>query len=561
MDDPDIDLLWPENPHWLPGDWRKVTDPLEQLRLISQNPLLATLTLSVNVAHSLLPNPDAKMALNSYTLLGGAIGKFSRDADIDIPQIYLDTLIPGKQGIIGTRNNTLIDDSKLPSITMIIHLIDAFSRLNLVNIHKMSSIIKFLKKAFPLNGSDKKTSTMMRTGCKNEIFYRKITYMILCFILGTYDWIEEPQFDFDVQCWIVDFFFKTKRKDMVKFYTDKKNKALILFSCTALILQTASQIPAYLKILESVYNWEELKTVTRNSVKEFRKALIDAKLIGRLTGPSYEIIEIVSEILRENISLRRDSFKSKKNDISNIFPNIISAAKNMHSGGIKKNRYNVMDLSGLSTVNSQIWKRAFSLIQQYGHGINWESFSRLGFTKRGEKCVLRILRDLDAGNPSNVDFYRSLGPGDFSIFLAYIAAQRNANEIHYTSLGKTIAEKQRESLRKIHHKLPWQDLPLNATDLYFCPNCLKFKPYTAKSKQTGIENVGYNPMTGRVYCFDSDKPECCHLLRIHMIGMALTVKRKTWILCCYCGKLCIYGNANIEDSFWWCGYCDRDCCH
>ena len=545
------DVVWPDDPHWLPTGWRAVQDPVDQMRLVSENPLLATLAGSVNAAAALLPDPDAVMFLNEHLMLGRRLSGVSRDAELDAGPFELSFVLPGP--------GTVVDDSRLPDMVPLLHLVDAFSRLNLVTSQQLA-LVGILKKGFPLNNTQKKVEDMVAAAAENdEIFYRTFVYMLLCFVGATYDWASGCPYDFEVQTWIVAFFMNSTHAELVALFREPFCRPVLIYTCTACLVQVVRHRPAYEKRVRSVYDWAAVEANVLAATHEFRGRLVAARHTRELTGPSVEIVRLVGEVLERHYGGLSDDFRTVKNDVSNVLPTIVTAAEQLELAGVLPDGApNQLSLSRLGQVPREHWWRTLALVREHGAGIKWSTLSRLGMSGRGEATVMEILERIADGDKSLPEFYTRLGPGDFTRFLAYIAVQRHVFEVDYTALSDRIRDRQERAIRERERLLDWQPLPRWTTHLPFCPTCNKFRVFHARSRYTGFENVTVNPLIGKFYCYNKEKPSCGMLIDVPMLGYALTVERQTWMLCCYCGELCRYGNGNIRDSYWWCGSCARD---
>jgi hypothetical protein len=547
--DVDLDVLWPDDPHWMPPGWEDVTDPVEQLRLISLNPTLATLCFSVNAAYRLLPDPDAQMFLNSHTMLGAAIAGCGFDDDILMSSIGISEVIPGP--------NALVDDSRLPDITSTLHILNIFSKLSLIKFNQVP-FNDILKKGLPLPGSDKQIEEMVVRECQNEMFFRTFTYMVFCVVMGTYDWIGECPYDYITQCWITHFFMFRKREDMVADYADPRNRNLMLYACTAFLIHSIGQVPPFEKKVRETYEWDNIIETTRQAIIAMREALMNARYTGLLQGPDETIYTIIADALPNHSKTLKDPFRTKKNSVASIFPNIRSAGESFTLTGVVGQETGPADMSGLVEVHQGHFSNTVFLSAEHGVGITAASFDALPLTPRGRVTALDILRTLESGVQSSADMYTRLGPGDFSVFMGYIAGQREVLRFEYHVLSDRVRARQERAIREKYQLVEWQPLPRKATHLPFCFSCENFKVFAAGEDRTGMDDVVFMPFIGSLYCFNHKNPDCCHLTEVPMLGGALTVNRATWMICCYCTQLCNHGHPDMQDSYPWCGYCDRD---
>lgn len=545
----DLDVLWPADPHWMPVGWADEKDPVERLRLVAENPVLAALALSVNAAYPLLPDPHARAFLNSHTALGAAVGGCRTDAEIAVSALQMQELAPGP--------STLVDDSRLPDIVSVLHFLNIFSKLSLIKNNQIP-FLDILKKGLPLLGSDKQIEEMVCRECDNEMFYRTFTYMVLCCIMGTYDWIGECPYDFVTQTWITHFFMFRQRASMVGDYADPSNRNLMLYACTAFLIHSIELVPPLEEMVREMYDWDNIVDITREAVVRMRIALVDARYTGRLAGPSPELLRIVADVLPDHSKTLKDSFRTKKSCVSSICPHIRNAARSFSTVGVVGEEPGPAPMDTIAEIHQGHFAHAVTLSQTFGVGITHDSFAAMPFTPRGRATALSILNTLERGEQSTVDMYTRFGPGDFSVFMAYIAAQRELLRFEYHVLPDRVTARQEQAIRKKHLLVEWEPLPREATHLPFCFSCERFKVYPAGEKRTGMWRVSYSPFTGSIYCVNNKNPDCCHLTEIPMLGGAFTVDRATWMICCYCAQLCNYGHPDMLDSYWWCGHCDRE---
>lgn len=544
----DLDALWPDDPHWLPPGWETEHDPVERLRLIAENPVLATLALSVNTVYPLLPHPDAVAYLNTHTMLGATVAGCQADTDILAGDMQLQTVLPGP--------GTLVDDSRLPDISSILPILNMFSKLSLIKNNQVPFLV-ILKKGLPLPGSDKQIEEMVCRECENEMFYRTFNYMVFCCVMGTYDWIGECPYDYVTQSWITHFFLFQTRGDMVALYGNPANRNLMLYACTAFLIHSIDLVPTFRDIVYSTYDWDNIITTTREAIVGMRQGLIDARYTNILTSPGPKIFDIIADVLPNHSKTLKDGFKTKKNNVSSIYPNVLNAAEAFLLEGVALGEKGPFPMHGIVDVREDVFLETVSLSQTVGVGINAESFGALPFTARGRITALDILSTLEDGDLSKNEKYMRLGPGDFSVFMAYVLAQRELMRFEHHTLSHRIYARQQRAIRENYQLVSWQPLPREATHLPFCPSCKKFKVFAAWDDHTGMDDVSFMPFTGAMYCVNNENPECCHLLEIPMLGYALTIDRATYMICCYCAKLCHYGNPDMIDSYPWCGYCER----
>lgn len=544
----DLDAVWPEDPHWLPPGWVDEHDPVEQLRLIAENPVLATLALSVNSVYPLLPNPDAVAYLNTHTMLGATVVGCRGDADILAGELQLQAVVPGP--------GTLVDDSRLPDISSILSILNMFSKFSLIKNNQVPFLV-ILKKGLPLPGSDKQIEEMVCRECENEMFYRTFNYMVFCCVMGTYDWIGDCPYDYLTQSWITHFFLFQTRGDMVALYGNSDNRNLMLYACTAFLIHSIELVPTFRDIVYSTYDWENIIDTTRSAIVAMRQALVDARYTENLTRPGPEIFEIIAGALPNHSKTLKDDFKTKKNSVSSIYPNVCNAAQAFLIEGVAQGESGPFPMPGIVDVREDVFVDTVTLSTTVGVGINAASFDALPLTPRGRLAAHDILATLEDGDLSKNEKYMRLGPGDFSVFMAYVLAQRELMRFEHHTLSDRVQARQERAIRENHQLVSWQPLPRASTHLPFCPSCKKFKVFAAGDEHTGMDDVSFMPFTGAMYCVDNENPECCHLVEIPMLGYALTVDRATHIICCYCAKLCSYGNPDIVDSYPWCGYCQR----
>lgn len=543
------DSLWPEEPTFLPRGWELIPPGIERLRVINDNPILATFTLSINQGSSALKTnfDHATEFLNSHLLMASVVEGCSCDDDLP-SYLQLNNVFPGP--------NTLIDDSKLPDFSPLLVLLKITSKLTLVEPNKVP-INDILKKGLPLKGIDKELEDMIHRECSNEVFYRTFHYIIMCFMLGTYDWLKPFDYDFQVQTWIAAYFTFTKRSDMVKHFTTTKNRDLMLYACTAFLINSISLVPSFSEMVHETYDWDDIKDKTRQAFLLMREELHNSLYTGRLNGPSDLLFVIAAEALPQHSKEVTDTFKTQKNDLPSILPNITTAADRINIAGVGSSGRGPFDLFDLQRLNSNYFKRAFNLSLKHGVGVTKASLDGMEFSPRGLVTVNRILKQLDNGKPSSPKLYRALGPGDLSKFMAFVAVQREMLQFDHKPLSRRVAEKQMAAIRRKYVLYDFEPVPEIATHLPFCPSCKKFKQFPVDHSHQGMAKTGVNPFTGTLYCVHQHRPACCHLVNIPMVGYSLTVCRKTWIRCCYCTEVCRYGNADMQDSYWWCGTCER----
>lgn len=543
-----LDAVWPDDPHWLPPGWEDVAEPIERLRLICKNPILSTLALSINTVYPLLPDPDAVAYLNTHTMLGATVAGCRTDSEIAAGSLQMSSVFPSP--------GTLVDDSRLPDISSILAILNMFSKFSLIKNNQVPFLV-ILKKGLPLSGSDKQIEEMVCRECENEMFYRTFNYMIFCCVMGTYDWIGECPYDYITQSWITHFFLFQTRGDMVALYADPANRNLLLYACTAFLIHSIDLVPTFRDLVYANYDWDNIVQTTREAIVAMRQALVDARYTDTLTGPGPKIFHIISEVLPKHSKTLKDDFKTKKNGVSSIYPNVQNAARAFLLEGVARGEKGPFPMDGIVDVRKDIFLNTVALSEEVGVGINAASFAALPLTARGRVTALDILKTLEIGDLSKIDMYMRLGPGDFSVFMAFVLAQRELLRFEHHTLSDRVHARQEQAIRENHQLVSWQPLPRESTHLPFCPSCKSFKVFAAGDDHTGMNDVCFMPFTGAMYCFEKENPECCHLVEIPMLGRALTVDRATYIICCYCAQLCSYGNPDMIDSYPWCGHCVR----
>lgn len=490
---------------------------------------------------------DATEFLHEHMFLAGMVAGSSSDDQLP-PDMLLRNVLPGPF--------TLVDESRLPDFAPVLMLLKITSKLSLVEFNKVP-LNDILKKGLPLKGQEKEMEIMVKRECKNEVFFRTFLYMVLCFMLGTYEWLGENPYDFDVQTWIANYFCFSKRKTLVDIFVNYSYRDLMLYSCTAFLIESISLVPPFNEMVHSIYDWPEIVKRTKEAFTVMRQALIDAKHTEDLTGPSSTIFQIATNALPQHSRDITDPFKTKKNDLPSILPNIVKQADRIQLSGINCTRKGLFDMTGLSQINSKMFQRVFQLSMRHGVGVSKSTLDGLGFSPRGLRMVYKILESIDAGKSSTPKLYKALGPGDLSRLMAFVTVQKEMLQFDHRPLSNRVAEKQMEAIRRTYQLVEFEPLPKSATHLPFCPSCRKFKHWPVGSSHVGMESSGMNPFTGKLYCINKKKPECALLVDIPMVGYSLTVKKKTWVLCCYCHRLCSYGNPDMIDSYWWCGECER----
>lgn len=552
-----IDSIWPVDAHWLPPTWREARqaideDDVEQDVLLRQtfvreSPTLATLAFSINQVYPLLPHSAAAYYLNNHLMLGGAIIGCSTDMMIQLSQERLEVLYPSPA--------TVVDDSKLPDFTHVLHRIDLFRKLSLKKEHQIP-FNNILKKGLPLTGSDKQIDEMVSRECGNEIFYRTFTYMVLCVICGTYDWLEREEtsetcYDFVVQCWIVHHILYSNRSEMVAVYSESKNRDVMLYACTAAFVAGLETIPPLQDLVYECYDWDSVVSSTRRAICNMRQKLAESYYAGVFTRPG-QLFDIVREHLETHSKVVNDEFRTLKSELSSIVPNVRKAGRDIVKW------FSKYEMSGLDQVNETLFFRYLSYAQKHGQGIDEDAMNEMDLTERGKVALRDVLQKLDSGDLSDPMMYVRLGPGDYSSFSAFVHAQRELLCFRVHPLCDRVRRRQERAIREMEDVMDWEPLPKASYCLPFCTVCECFKVYTAEHDRRGYKNVVYMPFNNKMYCKISDRPECCHLVMIDMLGKAVTVAKDTWILCCYCTKLCHYGNPDLVDSYWWCGRCERD---
>jgi len=227
-----------------------------------------------------------------------------------------------------------------------------------------------------------------------------------------------------------------------------------------------------------------------------------------------------------------------------------------------------------------------------------------GISKEGYNLIRMLYFEYECKDVADnaisrhVDKLYKTRPYDFHLIRIFFRMIQENLALKVYNLSRDYADNQLAALRSKHFILPWEPLPDDIDEFYYCSVCQKWlnpvvDPITAKTKlnvySQGFEKALYDHASGLLYCgkqntsisvkklMDSgvyykegeiddlaaariirrhkDAARCSDtsLRSIHMLGIVKKLNGKMWALCEICGSLTQWEGAKFGNLGFTCG--------